>query len=209
MSRNKILSFTKTYYDKHGGSPSIRAIADGVDGVDSDSFYQYFKDKDELLVALGIKEEVVKPEAAMEAKKSAKKTGDYLVTLNRTQSEKLIAIAYMEGKTTSMVVDEILEEQRQVREIMFEVNEGTLDSETIDAILHPNFIYRGHNISRISNKPWFLLNCNRCRTPILLSEELNSARWLLETLPAIKSVLSITCSDCYPNSHSHLIIPVR
>ena len=209
MSRNKILSFTKTYYDKHGVSPSIRAIADGVDGVDRNSFYQYFKDKDELLVALGIKEEVVKPEAAMEAKKSAKKTGDYLVTLNRTQSEKLIAIAYMEGKTTSMVVDEILEEQRQVREIMFEVNEGILNADIIDAILHSDLVYNGSNVSRFAGKPWFVLNCIRCRTPVLFSEELNSTRWLLETLPAIKSVLSITCEDCYPNSHSHLRIPVR
>ena len=61
--------------------------------------------------ALGIEpEESDLPQAAaMEAKKKAvRKDGDYLYTLNRTQSEKLIAISYMDGKPVSDVFDEIL-----------------------------------------------------------------------------------------------------
>ena len=199
MSREKILSFTRIYFDKHGVSPSIRAIADGVDGVDRKSFYQYFKGKGELLVALGIQEEVIKPEAAMEAKKRvAEMGGDYLVTLNRAQSEKLIAISYMEGKPVSMVVDEILENQRQVRQVMFEVNGGILDSELVDAILNPELVYEGWNVSEFAGAPWIKLQCSKCGDPLWLGEEINFNKWLFEIFPVIKRSVRLTCEDCLP-----------
>ncbi len=208
MSRDRILSFTRKYYDKHGVSPSIRAIADGVEGVDRKSFYQYFNDKEELLVALGIKEEVVKPEAAMEAKKkAAEKGGDYRVTLNTAQSEKLIALAYMEGKPVSMVVDEILEAQRQVRQIMFEVNEGILDSEIIHAILNPELVYKGWNVSEFAGKPWIMLNCNKCGDPLFYGEGVDSNKWLFEFLPIIRRVFRPTCEDCLPKPPTIIRIP--
>ena len=210
MSREKILSFTKTYYDKNGVSPSIRAIADRVDGVDRKNFYEYFKDKDELLVALGIKEEVVKPEAAMKAKKKmAEKGGDYLVTLNRAQSEKLIALAYLEGEPVSMVIDEILEDQRQVRQVMVEINGGILDSEIIDAILHPELVYEGWNVSQFAGKPWILLNCNKCGDPILCGEGIDYNKWLFEFMPLVKRIIRITCADCQPKPPVYTRIPAR
>lgn len=207
MSREKILSFTKIYFDKHGVSPSIRAIADGVDGVDRKSFYQYFKDKGELLVALGIKEEVIKPEAAMEAKKAAKKDGDYLVTLNRGQSEKLIAIAFMDGKPVSLTVDEILEDQRQVRQVMVDVNGGRLDSEIIRAILNPELVYEGWNVSEHAGKPWFILKCSKCGDDIFIGEGIDYNKWLFEVLPVIKRVFSLTCDDCLPKPPTITRIP--
>lgn len=208
MTRNKILSFTTEYYDKHGVSPSIRAIADGVEGVDRKNFYQHFEDKAELLVALGIQEEVVKPEAAMEAKKrTAEKGGDYLVTLNRGQSEKLLALAYMEGKTIPMIVDEILEDQRQVRQVMLEVNGGTLDSGIIDAILNPDLVYKGYNVSDIAGKPWFTLNCCRCGSDIFLSEGDDFNKWLFEVMPIIRRVFTLTCEDCLPKPPTITRIP--
>ena len=208
MSRDRILSFTKEYYDKHGVSPSIRAIADGVDGVDRKNFYKYFEDKDELLVALGIQEEVVRPEAAMEAKKkAAEKDGDYRVTLNRAQSEKLIALAYMEGKPVSMVVDEILEDQRQVRQIMLEVNGGILDSEIIHAILNPELVYKGQNVSDIAGKPWFMLKCIKCGDDIFIGEGVDSNKWLFEILPIIRRVFRPTCDDCLPKPPTIIRIP--
>ena len=208
MSREKILSFTREYYDRHSVSPSIRAIADGVDGVDRKSFYQYFKDKDELLVALGIQEEVVKPEAAMEAKKrAAEKGGDYFVTLNRAQSEKLLAISYMEGKPVSMVVDEILEDQRQVRQVMFEVNGGILDSELIDAILNPELVYEGWNVSEFAGAPWIKLQCNKCGDPLWLGEKIDFNKWLFEIFPVIKRSVRLTCEDCLPKPPVYIRIP--
>ncbi len=208
MSRDKILSFTREYYDKHGVSPSIRAIADGVDGVDRKNFYQYFKDKNELLVALGIQEEVIKPEAAMEAKKRISEKGDkYSVTLNRSQSEKLIALAYMTGKTTMEVIDEILEDQRQIREIMDEVNEGTLDADVIHAILNQDLVYEGYSVSKHAGKPWLMMKCNRCGDPIFLGEEINYTRWLFETMPMIRRMFSVTCSDCVPKPPGYNRIP--
>ena len=208
MSRDRILSFTRKYYDKHGVSPSIRAIADGVDGIDRKSFYQYFEDKDELLVALGIKEEVVKPEAAIEAKKrAAEKGGDYRVTLNTAQSEKLIALAYMEGKPVSMVVDEILEDQRQVRQVLLEVNGGILDSEIIDAILHPDLVYKGWNVSDIAGKPWFILNCNKCGEPLFFGEGVDFNKWVFEILPVIKRIFTLTCENCLPKPPVYIRIP--
>ncbi len=208
MSREKILSFTKTYYDKHDVSPSIREIADGVDGVDRKSFYQYFKDKNELLVALGIQEEVIKPKAAMEAKKrAAEKGGDYLVTLNRAQSEKLIAIAYMEGKPVSMVVDEVLEDQRQVRQIMVDINGGTLDGELIEAILNPGLVYKKWNVSVFAGKPWFLLKCKKCGDPQFFGEGLDATKWLFEIMPLLTKALKVTCKDCVPKRPVYIRIP--
>lgn len=199
MSREKILSFTKTYYDKHGVSPSIRVLADGVEGVDRKNFYDHFEDKDELLVALGINEEVIKPEAAMEAKKKAvKRDGDYLVTLNRSQSEKLIALAYMDGETVSTVVDEMLENQRQVRQVMGEINEGILDSDVMDAILNPELVYEGWNVSEFAGKPWIMLRCRKCGDPHFMGEGVDFNRWLFEILPVVRRVFKITCDKCQP-----------
>jgi len=202
------MAFSSEYYDTHGVSPSIRAIADGVEGVDRKSFYQHFEDKGELLVALGIQEEVIKPEAAMDAKKrTVEKGGDYLVTLNRAQSEKLIAIAYMEGKPVSRVVDEVLEDQRQVRQVMFEVNGGKLDSELIDAILHPELVCAGYNVSNIASKPWLTLKCNKCGKTLFFGEEVNSIEWLFEIMPIIRRVFTPTCKGCQPKPYSLIRIP--
>ena len=208
MSRNKILSFTTKYYDKHGVSPSIRAISDGVDGVDRKNFYHFFEDKAELLVALGIQEEVTRPEAAMEAKKKAtEKGGDYRITLNQAQSEKLLAIAYMEGKPVSMVVDEVLEDQRQVREILLEVNEGRLDGDVIDAILNPDLVYNGWNVSKFAGKPWVMLNCNKCGEDIFVGEDIDLAKWVFEIMPIMKRVFRPNCEDCQHKSYSLIRIP--
>ncbi len=210
MSREKILSFTKTYYDKHGVSPSIRAIADGVDGVDRKNFYDHFSSKSELLTDLRIETEKsdLPQAAAMEAKKKAvRKDGDYLVTLNRTQSEKLIAISYMEGKPVSMVVDDILEDQRQVRQIMDEVNGGTLDVDVIDAILNPELVYEGWNVSEHAGKPWFILKCNKCGDDIFIGEGIDYNKWVFEVLPVIKRALRITCGDCQPKPPVYTRIP--
>lgn len=210
MSREKILSFTKTYYDTHGVSPSIRVIADRVDGVDRKNFYEYFEDKDELLVALGIKEDVVKPKAAMEAKKKvSEKGGDYRITLNQAQSEKLIAIAYMEGKPISTVVNEILEEQRQVRQVMVEINGGILDSDIIDAILHPELIYDGFNVSEFAGAPWIKLQCNRCGDPCWFGEKFNYNEWIFKIMPIILRHLRPTCDDCLPKTRVYARIPAR
>lgn len=201
MTREAILSFVREYFVRENDTPSIRTIAESVPGVDRASFYQHFKDKSELLVALGIEveESDLPQDAAMEAKKKeAKKEGDSFVTLNRTQEEKVIAIAYMEGKTTSMVIDEMLEDQRQVRQVMFEINEGRLDAEIIDAILNPELVYKGYNVSEIAGKPWFMLNCNKCGSDIFLSEEREFNKWLFEIMPIMKRAFRPTCGDCQP-----------
>lgn len=213
MTRAAILSFVRDYFVRENSTPSVRAIAEAVPGVDRASFYDFFSSKNELLDALGIEvEENDLPQvAAMEAKKrTAEKEDGYLVTLNRGQSEKLIALAYMEGKTVPVIVDEILEDQRQVRQVMLEVNEGILTSDIIDAILNPDLVYKGYNVSDIAGKPWFMLNCNRCGSDIFLSEESDFNKWLFEVLPVIKRVFTrITCGDCQPKPHNIVQTPVR
>jgi len=211
MTREAILKFVREYFVRENDTPSIRTISESVPGVDRASFYQHFKDKSELLVALGIEvEESDLPQvAAMEAKKKeAKKEGSALVTLNRTQEEKVIAIAYMEGKTTSMVIDEMLEDQRQVREILLEVNEGILDNETIDAILNPDLVYKGMNVSKFAGKPWINLHCKNCGIDIIVGEDLN-IKWLLEFLPIIKRELPLICEDCQPKPVKYTRIYTR
>ena len=210
MTREAILKFVRDYYDREDRTPSVRTIAEAVPGVDRASFYDFFASKNELLNALGIElEESDLPQAAaMEAKKKAvRKDGDYLVTLNRTQSEKLIAISYMDGKPVSVVFDEILELQRQVRQIMGEVNGGTLDVDVIDAILNPELVYEGWNVSEHAGKPWFILKCSKCGDDIFIGEGIDYNKWVFEVLPVIKRTLRITCADCQPKPPVYTRIP--
>jgi len=198
MIRGQILSFTRKYIDKHGEPPSIRDIAEGVDGVDRKSFYHYYRDKKELLVELGIKKEVIKPTAAIEARRKAgEKGGDYLVTLNRAQSEKLIALAYMDGTPVSMVVNDLLDEQRQIRQIITKVNGGELDSEIIKAILHPEHIYRGVNVSQLAGRPWVALGCRKCGTPVFIRD--GHAAWR-DMIRILDSNFKTRCANCQPQS---------
>lgn len=193
------MSFASEYYNKHGVTPSIRDIEKKVEGIDRKNFYNHFQDKAELLVALGIQEAVVRPEAAIEAKKkAAEKGGDYRITLNNAQSEKLLAIAYMEGKPVAMIVDDILEAQREIRKVLLEVNEGRLDNETIDAILNPDHVYNGWNISKFAGKPWVMLNCNKCGEDIFIGEDIDFTKWVFEITPIMNKVFRTTCEDCQP-----------
>ncbi len=206
MTREAILRFVREYYVRENDTPSIRVIAESVPGVNRASFYQHFKDKGELLVALGIEvdESDLPQDAAMEAKKKAMEKGaSYHITLNQSQSENLLAIAFMESEPASAVVDELLENYRQVREILLEIDEGRLDAEMIAAILNPNLVYKGHNVSDIAGKPWFMLKCNRCGDDVFISEE-RTIEWLFYILPAIKRMfLGTTCDDCQPKPISY------
>lgn len=211
MYRETVLKFIKAHHGKTGKVPSIRTIAENVDGVTKSNFYNFFSGGiNEALGLVGIQTVVEKPEAAMEArKKTVKKDGDSLVTLNRTQCEKFIALAYMDGKPVSMVIDEMLEDQRQIRQIMIETNDGILDSDIIDAILHPDLVYEGRNVSDIARKPWFIVNCNRCGDPLVFSEERDFNRWLFEIMPVLRRVFNPTCEDCLPKPYSIIRIPTR
>jgi len=208
MTREKILEYVRDYYDETGNIPSVRAIAQKVEGVNRANFYTFFASTDELAVALGFEpmEAPRKPVEAMEARKVKSDSG-YRITLNETQSKRLLALAFMENRDVSVVIDDILDRERQIREVMEQVERGGLDSELIEAILNPELVYKSWNVSEFAGKPWIMLKCKKCGDPLFYGEALDSTQWLFEILPAIKRAFHVTCNDCLPKPRSFIRIP--
>jgi len=208
MTREKILDFVRDYYDETGKIPSVRIIAKEVEGVNRANFYGFISSTDELPIALGI-EPIQTPRKPVEAMAARRAKGDksYRITLSETQSQRFAALAFMEGCDVGMVIDGVLDRERQIREIMVEVNEGVLDSEIIEAVLHPELVYKGLNVSEFAGKPWIMMNCYKCGEPILCGEGIEQNKWLFEFMPLVKRMIRITCADCQPKPPVYIRIP--
>lgn len=208
MTREKILDFVRDYYDETGKIPSVRTISKEVEGVNRANFYGFISSTDELPIALGI-EPIQTPRKPVEAMAARRAKGDksYRITLSETQSQRFAALAFMEGCDVGMVIDGVLDRERQIREIMVEVNEGVLDSEIIEAILHPELVYKGLNVSEFAGKPWVLMNCNKCGDDMFIGEGIEQNKWLFEFMPLVKRIIRITCEDCQPKPPRIIRIP--
>lgn len=207
MPRQQVLRFIEEFHLKQGEPPSIRTIAKNIDGVSKTNFYDLFpKGINEALNLLGIEGTVDGPTEALEARKAKTDTG-YRITLSETQSKRILALAFMENRDVSMVIDDVLDRERQVREVLDQVDGGGLDSELIEAILNPELVYKGWNVSEFAGKPWIMLKCKRCGDPLFYGEGVDSTKWLFEIMPMIRRMFSVTCSDCVPKPPGYLRIP--
>lgn len=179
MTKEAILSFVRDYYIEEGKAPSVRAISEAVEGVDRGNFYNFFASKYELLDALGIEpdESDMVPVEAMEARLAAKAPPGFCITLNERQSRQVLGIAFLEGEEPSMVIDDMLRDQRDLREVLALLDQNVLNADIIRAILNPKYFYRGINISSFAHKPWLMLPCTSCRKPVVFSEVSDPAQW--------------------------------
>ncbi len=147
MLRREILRFIEEFHLREGRPPSIRAIAKNIDEVSKTSFYDYFPGGiNEALGLLGFEGAVEAPRKALEARKAKSESG-YSITLNEAQTRKLLGIAFLEGKDESVVIDELLDNQREIREILEQVGVGSIDVDTIYAMLNPTQIYKKNGMS--------------------------------------------------------------
>lgn len=213
MTRTAILSFARDYHVRTGKTPSVREISEGVEGVDRANFYTFFESKNELLNALDIEieESDLPKKAAMNAKKKQKKQGgDFNITLNRSQSEQVYALAYMEGKPVDTMIDKLLNEQQLIRRVLSQIDEGNLDVDLIESILYPDLVYEGWNVSDFAGKPWVMLQCRKCGESVFFGEGVpgNSGTWIIQMSPLIKKMFKTLCPECdQPRGSSHLRIP--
>lgn len=208
MTREKILEYIRDYFDETENIPSVRAIAKNVEGVNRGNFYDFFASTDELAVALGIdvEESPRKPVEALEARR-AKGEKSYRLTLTEIQSQRFAALAFMENRDVSMVIDDVLDRERQVREVMDQVEGGVLDSEAIDAVLHSEFVFDGVNVAEFAGKPWLVLPCSRCGDDLYYGAGINSNEWYFTLLPLIKKTIKVTCADCVSERGKFIRIP--
>ena len=100
-----------------------------------------------------------------------------------------------------------MEEQRQVRQVLLEVNGGRLDSGVIRAMLDPELVYEGWNVSEFAGAPWIRLNCIKCGDPLFIGEEIDFNQWLFGILPVIQRIITLTCNDCLPKPPVIIRIP--
>jgi AcrR family transcriptional regulator len=178
MTREAILDFVREYYVREGTTPSVRAVAEAVSGVDRANFYDLFASKNELLFALGIEpEESDLPQtAAMEARKDkSNSTNRHL--MSELLTNKLYGISHLDGVDPSIELRDMFERDRQIRMILDEIDAGNLTPETIDKMLNPPEKYYGINVSGFSHKPWIALPCRRCGKPTIYGEALDPVGW--------------------------------
>ena len=211
MSKKAILDFVREYYVKEGKAPSVRAISDAVEGVDRGNFYNFFASKSELLDALGIEpdESDMIPVEAMEARLAAKAPPGFCITLNERQSRQVLGIAFLEGEDPSIIIDDILQNQRELREVLVLLDQNVLNVDIIRAILNPKYFYRGINISGFSHKPWLMLPCTSCRKPVVFSEASDPAQWRSLTAGIEEFLPVITHNRCGLKMPRIVRVPVR
>lgn len=202
MSREAVLRFIENYYERHGKAPSIRVIANNVHDVNKTNFYDYFSGGiNEALNTLGIEGFIEKPVKAMEARK-AKTDSDYRITLNESQSLKILAISYMEKKNVPLLIDEMIEQRRDIREILDLIEVDKLDVGVLDAMLHPNQVFNGMNVSTFANRPWVFLDCPYCDEPVIVAEAWDPIKWKFEIKPFLNRYLHPAHLECRPRAHS-------
>ena len=141
----------------------------------------------------------------MEARSAKSETG-LKITLNENQTRRILGIAFLENKPAEMVIDEILDYQREIREIMDEIDEDKLTPEMIEKMLHPKEVYHGINISSFSHSPWMMIPCRRCGGPLIYSKAINPAQWLY-LIKNIATVLRAEHIKCEPTRRSSMRQP--
>lgn len=207
MPRQQVLRFIEDYYDKEGRPPSIRAIAKKIAGVSKTNFYDLFPGGiNEALNLLGIEGKVEGPTEALEARRAKSETG-FRIILNEAQTRKLLGIAFLEGKDESIVLDEMLDNQREIRGILEQVGLGAIDTDTIHAILNPTQIYKKWNVSEFSHMPWFTIRCRVCGKDIFYGEALTPLHWTTGIKPNLRRFFKCVHEECKPKRPMIIRIP--